>query len=96
MSLGLRPPDPPKVLVAGVGNVFLGDDGFGVEVARRLATGRASGVSWIGERVVVNPIAPARMASRSSRSIARRSSSLAACSNARSPITWVRSAQWPR
>jgi len=25
------------VLVAGVGNVFLGDDGFGVEVARRLA-----------------------------------------------------------
>jgi hydrogenase maturation protease len=26
-----------KVLVAGVGNVFLGDDGFGVEVARHLA-----------------------------------------------------------
>ena len=26
-----------KVLVAGVGNVFLGDDGFGVEVVRRLA-----------------------------------------------------------
>ena len=26
-----------KILVAGVGNVFLGDDGFGVEVARRLA-----------------------------------------------------------
>ncbi|MDL4774321.1 hydrogenase maturation protease [Actinomadura xylanilytica] len=26
-----------KVLVAGVGNVFLSDDGFGVEVARRLA-----------------------------------------------------------
>jgi hydrogenase maturation protease len=25
------------VLVAGVGNVFLGDDGFGVEVVRRLA-----------------------------------------------------------
>jgi hydrogenase maturation protease len=25
------------VLVAGVGNIFLGDDGFGVEVARRLA-----------------------------------------------------------
>jgi hydrogenase maturation protease len=25
-----------RVLVAGVGNVFLGDDGFGVEVARRL------------------------------------------------------------
>jgi hydrogenase maturation protease len=26
-----------RVLVAGVGNVFLGDDGFGVEVVRRLA-----------------------------------------------------------
>jgi hydrogenase maturation protease len=27
----------PRVLVAGVGNIFLGDDGFGVEVAKRLA-----------------------------------------------------------
>lgn len=27
----------PRVLVACVGNIFLGDDGFGVEVARRLA-----------------------------------------------------------
>ncbi len=27
---------PPRVLVAGVGNLFLGDDGFGPEVARRL------------------------------------------------------------
>ncbi|PWJ08523.1 hypothetical protein DKG34_06810 [Streptomyces sp. NWU49] len=27
----------PHTLVAGVGNIFLGDDGFGVEVARRLA-----------------------------------------------------------
>ena len=26
-----------SVLVAGVGNIFLGDDGFGVEVARRLS-----------------------------------------------------------
>ena len=26
-----------KVLVAGIGNIFLGDDGFGVEVAGRLA-----------------------------------------------------------
>ncbi|MFD2416038.1 hydrogenase maturation protease [Amycolatopsis pigmentata] len=26
-----------SVLVAGIGNVFLGDDGFGVEVARRLS-----------------------------------------------------------
>jgi hydrogenase maturation protease len=35
------PPQAPgpavRVLVAGVGNIFLGDDGFGVEVARRLA-----------------------------------------------------------
>jgi hydrogenase maturation protease len=26
-----------KVLVAGIGNIFLGDDAFGVEVARRMA-----------------------------------------------------------
>jgi hydrogenase maturation protease len=26
-----------RILVAGIGNVFMGDDGFGVEVARRLA-----------------------------------------------------------
>src|SRR5262249_3212591 len=25
-----------KVLIAGIGNIFLGDDGFGVEVARRM------------------------------------------------------------
>jgi hydrogenase maturation protease len=33
------PPGPlsGRVLVAGVGNIFLGDDGFGAEVARRLA-----------------------------------------------------------
>ena len=29
--------DEARVLVAGIGNVFLGDDGFGVEVARRLS-----------------------------------------------------------
>jgi hydrogenase maturation protease len=29
---------PPRVLVAGIGNVFLGDDGFGVAVAGRLRT----------------------------------------------------------
>ena len=27
----------PRILVAGIGNIFLGDDGFGVEVAQRLA-----------------------------------------------------------
>ncbi len=34
-----------KVLVAGVGNIFLGDDGFGVEVVKQLDTsGLPSGV----------------------------------------------------
>jgi hydrogenase maturation protease len=28
---------PPHILVAGVGNIFLGDDAFGVEVVQRLA-----------------------------------------------------------
>ena len=28
----------PRILIAGVGNIFHGDDGFGSEVARRLAT----------------------------------------------------------
>ncbi|MEW6297467.1 MAG: hydrogenase maturation protease [Thermodesulfobacteriota bacterium] len=27
-----------RILIAGLGNVFLGDDGFGVEVVRRLST----------------------------------------------------------
>lgn len=27
----------PRVLIACIGNIFLGDDGFGVEVARRMA-----------------------------------------------------------
>jgi hydrogenase maturation protease len=31
------PSDRPRVLVAGVGNIFLGDDAFGVEVVQRLA-----------------------------------------------------------
>jgi hydrogenase maturation protease len=29
--------EPSRILVAGVGNIFLGDDGFGVEVAKSLA-----------------------------------------------------------
>ncbi len=32
MSAGV----PDRILVAGIGNVFLGDDGFGVEVVRRI------------------------------------------------------------
>ncbi|WP_336049698.1 hydrogenase maturation protease [Streptomyces sp. CA2R101] len=31
---------PAKTLIAGVGNIFLGDDGFGVEVVRRLGEHR--------------------------------------------------------
>ena len=61
----------------------------------RLATGRRSGVSWLGEREVVKPMAPARSASRSSRSIARRSSSVEPASKARSPMVYVRSAECP-
>jgi hydrogenase maturation protease len=38
-----------RVIVAGIGNVFLGDDGFGVEVARRLA-----GRSWPAEVTVMD------------------------------------------
>ncbi|HXW91566.1 MAG TPA: hydrogenase maturation protease [Terriglobales bacterium] len=29
----------PSILIAGIGNIFLGDDGFGVEVVKRLASG---------------------------------------------------------
>ena len=32
-----------KVLVAGIGNIFFSDDGFGPEVARRLVAGGAAG-----------------------------------------------------
>jgi hydrogenase maturation protease len=41
VSFPMEPTEPtetPRILVAGVGNIFLGDDGFGVETARRLAT----------------------------------------------------------
>jgi hydrogenase maturation protease len=29
--------EKPRILVAGIGNIFMGDDAFGVEVARRLS-----------------------------------------------------------
>src|SRR5262245_37181869 len=35
-STKLRANTPPRVLVAGLGNICLSDDGFGVEVARSL------------------------------------------------------------
>ena len=31
------PAATPSILVAGIGNIFMGDDAFGCEVARRLA-----------------------------------------------------------
>jgi hydrogenase maturation protease len=34
----LRVGNSPSILVAGIGNIFLGDDAFGVEVVRRLST----------------------------------------------------------
>jgi hydrogenase maturation protease len=33
----VEPFPAPKILIAGIGNIFLGDDGFGVEVIRRLS-----------------------------------------------------------
>ena len=39
----------PRILIAGIGNIFLGDDGFGSEVARRLA-----GKTFPGEVRVVD------------------------------------------
>lgn len=43
-----RPAPAARMLVAGIGNVFLADDGFGVEVARRLAArGRRPGVDVV-------------------------------------------------
>jgi hydrogenase maturation protease len=37
LAAGTEPAAGPRVLVAGIGNVFLGDDGFGVALAGRLA-----------------------------------------------------------
>lgn len=36
IGLGERPAARARILVAGIGNIFLGDDAFGVEVAQRL------------------------------------------------------------
>ena len=37
---GSRGMNTPRILVAGIGNIFLGDDAFGVEVVKRLAAKR--------------------------------------------------------
>ena len=55
--------------------------------ANRLATGCPSGVWWLRVRDVVKPAAPARMAPRTSRCMAARSSGVASSVNARSPMT---------
>jgi hydrogenase maturation protease len=34
---GISESAKPRILIAGIGNIFLGDDSFGVEVARRLS-----------------------------------------------------------
>lgn len=34
---------PERILIACIGNIFLGDDGFGVEVAQRLLSRKSSG-----------------------------------------------------
>jgi hydrogenase maturation protease len=36
MTPGDDPQVPPRILIAGIGNIFLGDDAFGSEVARRM------------------------------------------------------------
>lgn len=43
--LPLDEPTPGPVLIAGIGNIFLGDDGFGVEVVRALQ--RESLPRWV-------------------------------------------------
>ena len=47
-----------RVLVVGVGNIFLGDDGFGVEVARRLASRNLPGVERASTSARVTSWAP--------------------------------------
>jgi Ni,Fe-hydrogenase maturation factor len=57
-----------KTLVAGCGNIFLGDDGFGVEVARRLSTrSLPEGVKSLGstvQRFLVVGCEPAEVSER--------------------------------
>jgi hydrogenase maturation protease len=43
----------PRTLVAGIGNIFCGDDGFGCEVVRRLSALDAQGATALPEGVRV-------------------------------------------
>ena len=45
-----------RILIAGIGNVFLGDDGFGVEVVRRMTrTGSVSTRKWLKKGIPSRP-----------------------------------------
>ena len=85
-----------RVLVACVGNIFLGDDGFGVEVARRLAglpIPEGSGSSTTAPAACTSPTTWPTATRRRSSSTPRR----AAGSRARSPWPrWTRPAPNPR
>ena len=63
--------------------------------ATRLATGRLSGVTCVEAREVEKPIAPAFSASFTRAAMRTMSSSVAASSSARLPMTYMRSAEWP-
>jgi len=63
--------------------------------AIRLATGVLSGVTWVVERELEKPIAPARIASLTAAVMRARSSSVAVSLSARFPITYMRRAEWP-
>ena len=65
------------------------------QAAWRLGTGRSSEVAWLCDLDVDRPSAPALMAPSSWSCIARTSSSVPGSSKARSPITYVRRAEWP-
>ena len=63
--------------------------------AMRLGTGVSSGVTWVVERELEKPIAPARIASRTAAAMRARSSSVAVSESARLPMTYMRRAEWP-
>ena len=64
--------------------------------AIRLATGVSSGVTWVVARELEKPMAPARTASFTAATMRVRSSSVAFSVSARFPMTYMRSAEWPR
>jgi len=64
-SAGVGRRAAPRVLVAGIGNVFLGDDGFGVHVVRQITRGSggpdsSGGLGGLGGPVSLAPSGRAR------------------------------------